>query len=91
MTTVTPASLAVGEVGSLIPSFERSLRVGNKSQRTIDAYGDTTRQFTAFLAETGMPTEVANITSSVLELPAADPVGCRLVVSTVDFAPRRSS
>ncbi|MGH2533088.1 MAG: hypothetical protein ACRDJW_12385 [Thermomicrobiales bacterium] len=26
-----------------------------------------------------------------LEPPAADPVGCRLVVPTVDFAPRRSS
>jgi hypothetical protein len=27
----------------------------------------------------------------VLEPPAADPVRCRLVVPTVDFAPRRSS
>ena len=30
-------------------------------------------------------------TSIVLEPPAADPVVCRLVVPTVDFAPRRSS
>ncbi|HKH55865.1 MAG TPA: VOC family protein [Propionibacteriaceae bacterium] len=30
-------------------------------------------------------------TSIVLEPPAVDPVGCRLVVPTVDFAPRRSS
>ncbi len=30
-------------------------------------------------------------TSIVLEPPAADPVGCRFVVPTVDFAPRRSS
>ena len=30
-------------------------------------------------------------TSIVLEPPAADPVGCRLVAPTVDFAPRRSS
>jgi len=30
-------------------------------------------------------------TSIVLEPPAADPVGCRLVVPPVDFAPRRSS
>jgi hypothetical protein len=30
-------------------------------------------------------------TSIVLEPPAADPVGCRLVVPTVDFAPRRAS
>jgi catechol 2,3-dioxygenase-like lactoylglutathione lyase family enzyme len=30
-------------------------------------------------------------TSIVLEPPAAGPVGCRLVVPTVDFAPRRSS
>jgi hypothetical protein len=30
-------------------------------------------------------------TSIVLEPPAADPVGCRLGVATVDFAPRRSS
>ena len=28
--------------------------------------------------------------SIVLEPPAADPVGCRLVVPTVDFAPHRS-
>jgi hypothetical protein len=30
-------------------------------------------------------------TSIVLEPPAAGPVRCRLVVPTVDFAPRRSS
>jgi catechol 2,3-dioxygenase-like lactoylglutathione lyase family enzyme len=30
-------------------------------------------------------------TPIVLEPPAADPVGCRRVVPTVDFAPRRSS
>jgi hypothetical protein len=30
-------------------------------------------------------------TSIVLEPPAADPVGCGLVVPTVGFAPRRSS
>ena len=30
-------------------------------------------------------------TSIVLEPPAADPVGCRLLAPTVDFAPRRSS
>ena len=30
-------------------------------------------------------------TSIVLEPPAADPVGCRLVVPTVGFAPCRSS
>jgi catechol 2,3-dioxygenase-like lactoylglutathione lyase family enzyme len=30
-------------------------------------------------------------TSIVLEPPAANPVGCGLVVPTVDFAPRRSS
>jgi hypothetical protein len=30
-------------------------------------------------------------TSIVLEPPAADPVGCRLVVPTVDFAPGRST
>ncbi len=30
-------------------------------------------------------------TSIVLEPPAADPVGCRLLVPAVDFAPRPSS
>ncbi|HTX63490.1 MAG TPA: tyrosine-type recombinase/integrase [Acidimicrobiales bacterium] len=37
-----------GTLATLIPSWERSLRAGNKSPKTIRAYGDSARLFEAF-------------------------------------------
>jgi len=59
MTTRTAAS--VGQLESLIPSFERSLRATNKSPKTIETYGEACRQLAAFLADRGMPTAAASI------------------------------
>lgn len=65
MTRVTAES--VGDLAALIPSFERSLRAGNKAAKTIEVYGSATRQFDGFLRDHGMPTEVAKITREHVE------------------------
>jgi site-specific recombinase XerD len=59
VTTTTGSS--VGELSTLIPSFERSLRAENKSAKTLETYTDACRQFLAFLLAVGMPTQVALI------------------------------
>src|SRR4051812_25644136 len=51
----------VGELASLIPSFERSLRAQRKSPKTIKAYGEAARQLAVFLHANGMPTAAANV------------------------------
>jgi len=57
--TITAQS--VGDLATLIPSFERSLRAANKSPKTIAVYGEAANQLLAFLRDAGMPTEVAKI------------------------------
>jgi site-specific recombinase XerD len=59
MDRITAAS--VGDLATLIPSFERSLRAANKSPKTIQVYGEAASQLLAFLRAKGMPTEVARI------------------------------
>ncbi len=59
MARVTAES--VGDLATLIPSFERSLRASNKSPKTIATYGEAAAQLLAFFRESGMPTEVAKI------------------------------
>jgi site-specific recombinase XerD len=59
MTTRTVSS--VGDLATLIPSFERSLRAGNKSPKTVETYGEACRQLVAFLVDRGMPTDAASI------------------------------
>ena len=65
MEQITPAS--VGDLATLIPSFERSLRAANKSPKTIQVYGEAAHQLLAFLRETGMSTEVAKIGRECVE------------------------
>lgn len=57
----TPTAVVVGDIATLIPSWERSLRAANKSPRTLETYGESARQLRRFLAEQGMPTDVARI------------------------------
>jgi site-specific recombinase XerD len=59
MDTVTAPS--VGDLATLIPSFQRSLRAANKSPKTIATYSEAANQLLAFLRESGMPTEVAKV------------------------------
>jgi hypothetical protein len=53
-TAVTAAS--VGDLATLIPSWTRSRRAGNKSAKTISTYLEAANHLLVFLHETGMPT-----------------------------------
>jgi site-specific recombinase XerD len=53
-------------------SFRRTLRAGNKSERTIEAYTDAVRFFADFLAANGHPLTVTAITKEHVELFIAD-------------------
>lgn len=59
--TAPRSAAEVGDLAALIPSWERSLRAANKSDRTIETYGESARQLLRFLAVSGMPTDVTNI------------------------------
>jgi hypothetical protein len=52
-------ALSVGDLESLIPSFERSLRAANKSPKTVKGFGEATRLLVTFLAANGMPTDTS--------------------------------
>ncbi|MGH9189832.1 MAG: site-specific integrase [Acidimicrobiales bacterium] len=54
-----PSDAQNGDLVSLIPSFERSLRA--RSPRTIRSYVESARLLAAFLAERGMPTVAADV------------------------------
>ena len=61
--TQAPTARIVPEGDLLVnvASFERHLRAENVSPNTITAYGGAVRQFGAFLAAEGLPTDVAAI------------------------------
>lgn len=59
--TRTTTSTTVGDLADLIPDFLRSLRAANKSPRTVDTYGEASRQLLAFLIDAGMPTDADTI------------------------------
>jgi site-specific recombinase XerD len=54
-------------VEEMTSSFLRSLRAENKSERTIETYGDACRSFAGFLIERGMPTTVDAIAREHVE------------------------
>jgi site-specific recombinase XerD len=51
----------VGDLPDLISSFARKLRAENKSPKTIEKYVYGAGMFAQFLADNGMPTDVADI------------------------------
>jgi hypothetical protein len=51
----------IGDVEQMVTSFRRHLRAENKAEQTITAYTYAPLQLADFLAERGMPFEVANI------------------------------
>lgn len=71
MAESTSASV-VGDLGSLIGDFERSLAAANKSPRTLEIYGGAARRLEAFLVARGMPTVVERIGREHLEAFVAD-------------------
>jgi len=58
---------SVGDLATLIPSFERSLRAANKAPKTIATYSEAANQLLAFLRESGMPTAVEHINREHVE------------------------
>jgi site-specific recombinase XerD len=71
-----PAKLAeateFGTLETLIPSWERSLRAGNKSPKTIRAYGDSARLFEVFAREKLGVRAVNKMTRETVETFIAD-------------------
>ena len=61
-----------GTLEALISSWERSLRAGNKSPKTIRAYGDSARQFEVFAREKLGVTAVNKMTRETDETFIAD-------------------
>jgi hypothetical protein len=51
----------------LVPNWERSLRAGNKSAKTIRSYGDSARLLETFLRDSFGVTAVATITRDHVE------------------------
>jgi integrase len=61
-----------GTLTSLIPSWERSLRLTNKSPETTRSYGDSARLLKSFLRDSFGVTSVAGITRDHIETFMAD-------------------
>jgi len=60
--TASPVDIiAGGDLAVNIASFGRHLRAENLSPRTLETYTEAARQFAKYLADQGMPLEVANI------------------------------
>jgi site-specific recombinase XerD len=61
------APTILGDVVGLVPSFTRHLRAENRAPRTIATYTEAAIQLGAFLAQQGMPTDVAHIRREHIE------------------------
>jgi site-specific recombinase XerC len=59
--------LSLGDVRTLLPSWLRHLRAENKSPRTVQSYEEAALQFATFLADMGMPTQVAKLRREHIE------------------------
>jgi hypothetical protein len=59
MDSVTGES--VGDLATLLPSFQRLLRAANKSPKTCATYAEAGNQLLAFLIESSMPTAASKI------------------------------
>ncbi len=72
MSTHSPAPLASGlmsgDIDELTGSFMRYLRATNARERTLEAYGQSISQLSAFLHTSGMSTEGAQIKREHMEI-----------------------
>ena len=64
---IVPETGTGGDLAVNIASFTRHLRAENLSPRTIDTYTESARQLARFLAERGMPQDVAHIRREHIE------------------------
>jgi len=62
----------VGDLSTLIPDFERSLKAGNKSAQTVRIYGNSVRSLADFLNAQGMPTAAEQVGREHIEAFTAD-------------------
>jgi site-specific recombinase XerD len=60
------------DLAVLMGDFERSLRAGNKAERTVQIYGDSARRLIRFLEEHGMSTVAGDVGREELEAFTAD-------------------
>jgi site-specific recombinase XerD len=58
---------SVGDLRSLVPAWQRSLRAANRAPKTLETYSEAARLFIRFLLEQGMPTEAAKLTREHVE------------------------
>ncbi len=68
----SPPIEAAGDIGVNLTSFVRHLRAANLSPRTIESYAESVRALATYLAEHGLPTDVAAIRREHLEAFVAD-------------------
>jgi hypothetical protein len=62
MTLATAATTtSVGDLATLLPDWDRSLRAAGKQPKTIKTYLEGGRQLLDYLRANGMPSEVAKI------------------------------
>jgi len=66
-----------GDIASNLASYLRHLRAANLSPRTVQSYGEAVGQLAGFLAEQGMPIEVAHIRREHIEAFITDLLGRR--------------
>jgi integrase/recombinase XerC len=66
--TADDTRISVGDLRLLVPDFQRALKAGNKSPRTVGIYADAARRMIDFFLANGMPTEAANVTREHVEL-----------------------
>ncbi len=77
--TATPI---LGDLGTLVESWDLSLRAANRSPKTREQYLESARQLVGFLAAAGMPTDAAKVRREHVEAYLAD-VAARHAPSTV--------
>jgi hypothetical protein len=64
----------LSDLGSLVRSFDLSLRATNKSPKTIKSYTESVMGICLFLVEKGMPTDIRLLTREHIETYMADQV-----------------
>jgi site-specific recombinase XerD len=72
--TITTSAPSVGDLRTLVPDFERSLRAANKSPKTIKIYVEAARGLIEFLLDAGMPTEAEKVRREHVEAYIVDQI-----------------
>jgi site-specific recombinase XerD len=68
---------SVGDLEAALVQFQWALKAQNKSVKTVETYSEAVHQLGAFLADHGMPTDVASITREHVEMYLAELVATK--------------